>query len=272
MVIKNQGLILHFSHIMPILHIVILALVQGITEFLPISSSGHLLLTHAVLDGSVSPDAWGGEFNSGSRGACWLAARGAALFQERCCEYAAWDSVAGAGRFIRSGRAVQCFPYCGIDPGFGRRIFAAPDPARFPALGRDRFCGTGALGLEALSQGAETCVFMDNARDSLALARENAAALKVGEEAQFILKDAAKLGVRPENILPRDLIFLDPPYRKNLIPQAIESLQNNNWLAENAFFVIEAEKGFAAEIPGLDIQDSRAYGETLLMLAIALSR
>ena len=136
----------------------------------------------------------------------------------------------------------------------------------------DCFCGTGALGLEALSQGAETCVFMDNARDSLALARENAAALKAGEEAQFILKDAAKLGVRPENILPRDLIFLDPPYRKNLIPQAIESLQNNNWLAENAFFVIEAEKGFAAEIPGLDIQDSRAYGETLLMLAIALSR
>lgn len=44
---------------MPILHIVILALVQGVTEFLPISSSGHLLLTHAVLDGSVSPDAWG---------------------------------------------------------------------------------------------------------------------------------------------------------------------------------------------------------------------
>jgi 16S rRNA (guanine966-N2)-methyltransferase len=136
----------------------------------------------------------------------------------------------------------------------------------------DCFCGTGALGLEALSQGAETCVFVDNARESLALARENAAILKIGNEAQFILKDAAKMGARPESIPSRDLIFLDPPYRKNLVHQAIESLQNNNWLAENAFFVIEAEKGFAAPLPGLDIQDSRTYGDTLLMLAIALSR
>ncbi len=135
----------------------------------------------------------------------------------------------------------------------------------------DCFCGTGALGLEALSQGAGTCVFMDNARDSLLLARENAATLKIGDEAQFILKDAAKTGPRPETIAPRTLIFLDPPYRKNLIPQAIESLQNNGWLAPDAFFVIEAEKGFAAPLPGVGIQDSRTYGDTLLMLAIALS-
>lgn len=140
------------------------------------------------------------------------------------------------------------------------------------AQAMDCFCGTGALGLEALSQGAESCVFMDNARDSLALARENAAALKIGAEAHFILKDAAKTGPRPETISSRTLIFLDPPYRKNLIPQAIESLQNNGWLAPDAFFVIEAEKGFAAPLLGLDIQDSRHYGDTLLMLAIALSR
>lgn len=44
---------------MPLLHIAILALVQGITEFLPISSSGHLLLTRAALGGSLTVDAWG---------------------------------------------------------------------------------------------------------------------------------------------------------------------------------------------------------------------
>lgn len=43
---------------MPILHIIILALVQGITEFLPISSSGHLILTHHALDQNLEPEAW----------------------------------------------------------------------------------------------------------------------------------------------------------------------------------------------------------------------
>ena len=43
---------------MPLLHIAILALVQGITEFLPVSSSGHLLLTHAVLEGGKVDGAW----------------------------------------------------------------------------------------------------------------------------------------------------------------------------------------------------------------------
>jgi 16S rRNA (guanine966-N2)-methyltransferase len=136
----------------------------------------------------------------------------------------------------------------------------------------DCFCGTGALGIEALSQGAESCVFVDNARESLGLARENAASLKIGDEAVFILKDAAKIGPRPDEIAPRGLVFLDPPYRKNLVPLAIESLQQNGWLAEDAFFVIEVEKGFAAAIPGITVQDERSYGETTVMLAMASSR
>jgi len=140
------------------------------------------------------------------------------------------------------------------------------------AQAMDCFCGTGALGFEALSQGAETCVFVDNARDSIGLTRENAVTLKIGDEGVFLFKDAVKIGLRPENIAARTLVFLDPPYGKNLVPQAIESLQQNKWLAGDAFFVIEAEKNFAAAIPGIQVQDSRNYGDTLVMLAIASSK
>lgn len=137
----------------------------------------------------------------------------------------------------------------------------------------DCFCGTGALGLEALSQGVESCVFVDNARSSLELAKENAAALKVGSEAVFILKDVAKMGAKPDDIAPRSLVFLDPPYRKNLIPQALEALQGGGWLAPDAFIVIEVEKDFSAMLPpGFTVQDVRDYGETKLMLATASSR
>jgi 16S rRNA (guanine966-N2)-methyltransferase len=140
------------------------------------------------------------------------------------------------------------------------------------AQAMDCFCGTGALGLEALSQGAETCVFVDNAKESYALAKENAASLKIGDAAVFIFKDAGKLGPRLSEIAKRSLIFLDPPYRKNLVAKALESLQQNEWLSADAFFVIEVEKNFAGDLPGVAVQDRRAYGETEVMLAIASSR
>ena len=60
----------------------------------------------------------------------------------------------------------------------------------------DCFCGTGALGLEALSQGAASCRFVDLNRSSLDLAKDNAAAL--GVEAEFILQDVTKLPQRGE--------------------------------------------------------------------------
>lgn len=140
------------------------------------------------------------------------------------------------------------------------------------ALAIDCFCGTGALGIEALSQGAESCVFVDNARVSFDLAKENAAALKVGGEAEFIFRDATKMGPRPPTIPARTLVFLDPPYRKNLVPQALESLQQGGWLAAEAMCVIEVEKDFVAAFPpGISATDERIYGETKLILAIASS-
>ncbi|MCD8497594.1 MAG: RsmD family RNA methyltransferase [Alphaproteobacteria bacterium] len=73
----------------------------------------------------------------------------------------------------------------------------------------DICCGTGALGLEALSRGAGRVVFIDSARSSLDLAKKNASAL--GASGEFILKEAGKLGARPDNIPPADLFFCDPP-------------------------------------------------------------
>lgn len=141
------------------------------------------------------------------------------------------------------------------------------------ALAMDCFCGTGALGIEALSQGADTCVFVDNSRASFDLAKENAAALKIGNEAEFIFRDATKMGPRPPRIPPRTLAFLDPPYRKNLVPRALESLQQDGWLAADATCVIEAEKDFITVLPpGFSVLDERVYGETKLILAIASSR
>ncbi len=133
----------------------------------------------------------------------------------------------------------------------------------------DVFCGTGALGLEAISQGAAFCTFIDKNRDSLNLAKQNVTTLGAENESHFILKDAAKLGQRPEDIVPAALAFLDPPYKMNLVVPALAALHGGGWLAKGALLVIEAEKGFNEPFPpSFKIVDTRSYGETQVMLAL----
>ena len=126
----------------------------------------------------------------------------------------------------------------------------------------DAFCGTGALGCEALSHGAAKAVFCDLSRVSLSLAKENAAALGFAAQSEFILKDAAKIGDRPATSAPYDVVFLDPPYRKGLVAPALDALKAGDWLAPDALIVIETE-GEAKPLEGYgDITFDKTYGET----------
>lgn len=80
----------------------------------------------------------------------------------------------------------------------------------------DAFAGTGTMGLEALSRGAASVVFIENDRKALELLRQNVAALKVEDEALCWRADVFRCSFRPKglpHLLPYDLIFFDPPYR-----------------------------------------------------------
>lgn len=133
----------------------------------------------------------------------------------------------------------------------------------------DGFCGTGALGIEAISWGAKYGIFIDKNRRSLDLCKKNYAALKIPVESHFFLKDCAKPGLRPVTLQAADLIFLDPPYKQDLVPQALQGLSEGNWLARQALILIETEKSFdpaslASEGFGLILV--RDYGDTRVAL------
>ena len=126
----------------------------------------------------------------------------------------------------------------------------------------DAFCGTGALGLEALSQGAQAAYFFDNARISLALTKENAADLGFVDQCQFVQKDAAKLGEKPAANLPATHVFLDPPYRKNLVAPALDGLKSGGWLTPDAMIIVETEAD-ATPLDGYgDVTFDKIYGDT----------
>ena len=127
----------------------------------------------------------------------------------------------------------------------------------------DAFCGTGALGLEALSRGADHCLFIDKAKASLDLARENVGDLGVLDESGFKIGDASRVHLGQGGAF--NLVFLDPPYGKGLIAAALENLLRQDVLSDEAVIVLESEKGFVVE-PYADFETlkDKLYGDTLV--------
>jgi len=110
----------------------------------------------------------------------------------------------------------------------------------------DAFCGTGALAFEALSRGAASATLFDIDRVAVTVAQDNAAALGFAAQCAVQRADAAK---PPRAGLPCNLLFLDPPYRKNLAPKALLALDETGWLAPVCVIVIETAKDEALSLP-----------------------
>ncbi|MCB1721519.1 MAG: 16S rRNA (guanine(966)-N(2))-methyltransferase RsmD [Alphaproteobacteria bacterium] len=132
----------------------------------------------------------------------------------------------------------------------------------------DCFCGTGALGLEALSRGAEFCSFMDKDKRSLALAQGNAERLGALGQSEFLLRDAQRF-TRSSNMLKYGLVFLDPPYRKGLINVVLQVLERSGCFDMAAVVVLESEKGYEPNLSGsFTVQSTKIYGDTQVQFVI----
>lgn len=121
----------------------------------------------------------------------------------------------------------------------------------------DVFAGTGALGLEALSRGADSVVFLDSGRVSRRLISENIQRFGVEDRARLVARDALRAGPPPAEAA--SLVFLDPPYGKGLGEKALAAL--GGWIAQGALVVWE-ERGAQEAPAGFVPVDERAYGET----------
>ena len=98
----------------------------------------------------------------------------------------------------------------------------------------DLFAGSGALGLEALSRGAQSAVFCDVSRQACAVIQKNIEALRAQDRSRLLCCDAmdALARLAGESF---DVVFLDPPYRKGLVDKALAGLVADDRLADGAF-------------------------------------
>ncbi|MCM1578228.1 MAG: 16S rRNA (guanine(966)-N(2))-methyltransferase RsmD [Ruminococcus sp.] len=107
----------------------------------------------------------------------------------------------------------------------------------------DLFCGSGQLGVEALSGGAKSCRFVDSSRSSLDCARENAAHCGLDKLSSFTLSDSVDF-IRNARI-NFDILFLDPPYNKGLIEKVMPFAADK--ISFKGIAVCEHERGL--ELP-----------------------
>lgn len=124
----------------------------------------------------------------------------------------------------------------------------------------DLFAGTGALGLEALSRGAETAYLVENGR-AAELITQNIARTGAGSRARLLRNDATKLGRWTQQGF--DLVFLDPPYGQKLGQRAIMSAHMGGWLSPEVLIVWE-ESTLQSAPGGFSVVDSRQYGQSVL--------
>lgn len=125
----------------------------------------------------------------------------------------------------------------------------------------DLFAGTGNLGLEAISRGAEKCYFCDNSRESLALVIQNVNTCKVKEQSVILSGDFSRgLAMIKEKV---DVFFLDPPYKEGLYEAAVAEIAELDLLAEDGIIITEHSMydKFPEEISGFRKIKEKRYGK-----------
>lgn len=132
----------------------------------------------------------------------------------------------------------------------------------------DVCCGTGAFGLEALSRGAASVTFIDQARESIATARHNATRMQEEDHVEFFVADAARL---PRARKTYSLVFIDPPYFSKVIEPALAGLKAGGWLAPEALIVAEHDAKETVTMPeSFEVIDERRYGRAIIKLIKAI--
>ncbi len=131
----------------------------------------------------------------------------------------------------------------------------------------DLFAGTGAMGLEALSRGAQFCLFVDKSAEAVHLIRENVQMCAAQDSSRIIHgpADSAVRRLNSENEL-FDLIFMDPPYGKGYIEETLKIVAAV--AREDALVIAEQHvKDKPPQVPAIWQMDrERRYGDTLILV------
>ncbi len=168
----------------------------------------------------------------------------------------------------------------------GKRLYSVPGKAVRPTADRlresifnilsfrvegaavlDLFAGTGAFGIESLSRGARSAVFIDINKKAVSVIEKNIKECALSDRATIIKWDIIKNLFCIGSIRPAfDLVFMDPPYNMHALKPALINLHTTKSINDEAVIIVE--HGHLEMIPddikGFELRDQRKYGKTLV--------
>lgn len=139
-------------------------------------------------------------------------------------------------------------------------VFSMLLPYLNGAVVLDLFAGSGALGIEALSRGADKSVFVDNSEDAIKSINTNIKSAKITECSTVLKTNAANF---LQNCNQKfDIIFLDPPYAKGLYNDILHLIEINRLLKDDGLIVVEwdFETGFTDNYSSFEVFKEKKYG------------
>ena len=127
----------------------------------------------------------------------------------------------------------------------------------------DLFAGSGALGLEALSRGAASCLFVEHDSDAVKAIRANIETL--GARHRSDVRAASAMALGPAKI-PLDLILLDPPYASGAANVALDKMVRLGWIGEGTWIAAETGSTEDVSVKTLTVETERKVGKAKLTL------
>ena len=146
-------------------------------------------------------------------------------------------------------------------------LFSSLGPEVVDAVCADLYAGTGAVGIEALSRGAASCLFVDSAAPAIRVIRENLELVGLDERSRVVRADVRR--ALQGEVGPFDLAFLDPPYEiaEEELSASLE-LVADRIAPKGAFVLTRAKRGGSTDVIPLDWRPARllSYGDARILI------
>lgn len=131
--------------------------------------------------------------------------------------------------------------------------------------GLDLFAGSGGLGIEGISRGLSKVIFVDGSHDAIQMIKKNTSFIE--EEVEIYKNDFKRaLKALSKRDIQLDMIFLDPPYQKDIINQVLPLIERYDLLANDGQILIECEKDEAIDTLNYKVVKNEIYGITKLII------
>ena len=134
----------------------------------------------------------------------------------------------------------------------------------------DLFAGSGALGLESLSRGAEKIFLCDNSRDAIKIINQNIEKTKTKDNVSLLNMDYKRALEELKRLKVKfDIVFLDPPYKTEFAEDAAKYIVENGMLKSDGFIIIETDEEDRVlnnlDTNILEIRETKKYGRVYLI-------